>query len=178
MISLAYRLWHGMDVVEVDKKRSELLLRQAALLGEYEGQLKVALNCCGECSVERFEWLRRAALQEVQVQAQNIVLSAASQQWQLFAKGGTWRIVFEIGASPANYEDWNRCASPDEVVAGEASLALYSKWRGDAKRAVWCWLWLARDLRVVKDVRLMIADLIWNERFSWSDKATSGAPTL
>ncbi len=27
-----------------------------------------------------------------------------------------------------------------------------------------CWLWVARQLAVAKDVRLMIADLIWYER--------------
>ncbi len=33
-----------------------------------------------------------------------------------------------------------------------------------------CWLWLSAAKNVVKDVRLLVADLIWNDRTAWSER--------
>ncbi len=53
---------------------------------------------------------------------------------------------------------------------------MYEYWLGLARQAVYCWLRLSKSLRVTKDVRLLIANLIWEERAEWSERfAFSGS---
>ncbi len=49
-----------------------------------------------------------------------------------------------------------------------AVCEIVPQWCAEAKQSVLCWLWLARDLGVVKDVRLLIADLIWDDKEAWT----------
>ncbi len=52
-------------------------------------------------------------------------------------------------------------------------IELYRLWCAKAKRAVMCWLWMSRSQRIIKDLRLLIADFIWDERAASSElKAT------
>lgn len=55
------------------------------------------------------------------------------------------------------------------VPVCERAVGVYRQWLREAKSAVLCWKWMARDLGVAKDIRRIIADLIWQERSLWGD---------
>ncbi len=73
---------------------------------------------------------------------------------------------------------WKKKQWPVTEKASERAMSLYLRWNEEAKRAVLCWLWLARDKNVVKDIRLLIADLIWEERAAWSERTATGDVNL
>lgn len=50
-------------------------------------------------------------------------------------------------------------------------MRLYTQWLSGAKMGVLCWLWLSKGTGVARDIRLLIADLIWDERAAWSERA-------
>jgi hypothetical protein len=49
-----------------------------------------------------------------------------------------------------------------------ARVYRYDRWIAMARAAIACWLATARRLGVVKDIRLLIAQKLWDERAEWS----------
>lgn len=66
--------------------------------------------------------------------------------------------------------EWSEGAS---VAAGERAINMYEMWCGQARTGVLCWLWACKQLCVVKDIRLAIANLVWDERMAWSEKSAA-----
>ncbi len=164
LATLGSHYWHGMHMA-ADKERAKLLWREAALLGHGWAQFYYAEEC-RDNPVERFVWLRRLAVSGFKV-AQNELLSVVSEELTRFDQGCSGRVLFEIGAAFSGISNW----SGQSKVAGYANRAvnLHDQWCASARRAVLCWLWLARDRNIVRDIRLLIADLIWQERAAWSE---------
>ncbi len=77
-----------------------------------------------------------------------------------------YEIGFALTCSPACH--LANC-SLEERDTQDRDAILYKQCCSAAKRAVMCWLWLARATTVVKDVQLLIADLIWDARADWSE---------
>ncbi len=149
--------------------RAVQLYREAALLGDEEAQLTMGLSICPGQSTESFVWLRRAAMQENFFAVKNLVKSVV-EQVRLFDNGSTGRNVFEIGAALSLIDSWTyELEYASQFNAGQRAISFYEQKCADAKKAVLCWLWLSRTLAVSKDIRLLIADLIWDERAAWSD---------
>ncbi len=156
----------------VNTARIHQLYRQAAELGHGYGQYCCAINCCPDNSLQQFEWVRRAVSQADGLSAVAALIANFEPQLALFDAEGYGRIVFEIGAALFAAElDWKVWSSPECILAGERILSLFQQWCSEAKTGILCWIWLARKLGIVKDVRLMIADRIWDERAAWSEPA-------
>ncbi len=110
-------------------------------------------------------WQRKTAQN-----ALNLILVSVRTQVTLFYKGSrSGQILFEIGSALTNIEKWRSNQSRDAISAGERAIVLYLRWRAKATKSVLCWLWIARDLGMIKDVRLLIANLVWEARSSWCD---------
>lgn len=52
----------------------------------------------------------------------------------------------------------------------DEAILLFENWCKEAERAILCWLWLARDLGVCKDIRVAVAQLIWDDKAVWSER--------
>lgn len=168
MSRLAEVLWNRL----IDRARAKELWRRAAVLGLRRAQWNYARLCCVPGSVEQVMWMRRAAMQG----GNPVVLTDMAKavvDWYAYC-GKMGRVVYELGMAFSWLDTWRKtCEGRDAVTGCEQAIALYKKWIGEAKSAVLCWMWLSRDTALVKDVRLMIADLIWSERMAWSERAPS-----
>ncbi len=166
--ALALRLWTSKGA---DQSRAVELWRRAAELGQPYAQYFLGVNACPGDSIERFEWLRRAAIQNNEEAVRQLEKSVA-EQMQRYEQGGSGRIVFEIGGAFSAVESWQKkmgsYVQVQDVV--ERCVKLYAQWISDAERAVLCWMWLARICGVSKDIRRLIAGLIWRERCAWSER--------
>ncbi len=189
MRCLAYELY---DVASSrrDTARALKLWQEAALLGDAKSQFYVAKYCCVDSSLEQAMWLRRSALQFHQtcllVNDGNVaghVLLEKMEYWvRMFDKGSSGRILFEYGAAyHGNIErDINKLlgirSKPREVIAAERAVEVYLFYCAQAKRGVLCWMWLSKMKGVAKDIRLSIADLIWEQRAEWCYRERPSPP--
>ncbi len=154
-----------------EKARAEELWRQAAELGDPSAQYDLADKCCEENSLERFEWLRRSAANSVGIGALERLVYLAVEQTRRWDRGSSGRNVFEIGAALCEASDWKKTAREKErQEAGERAIELYEQWLEQARRAVLCWMRLSKQLRMPKDIRLLIAHLMWRDRSVWSER--------
>ncbi len=65
-----------------------------------------------------------------------------------------------------------------QLEAWDEAVSLYNMWRDEAKRGVMCWMWISRHLNVMKDIRLLIAEVVWIERSSWGVGRSSENKTV
>ncbi len=179
MTSLALSLANGW-AGEPHLRRIRNLLRGAAELGHPLAQLKYAERFCADDSAERYAWMRRSATQrqlKTRIsKAQMSLAIGARLELGRYEATGCGRVMFEVGRGLAGAEELqNVRGRHDEVLPpAKRAVQLYQQWCGEAATGVLCWLWLAKMLNVSKDVRLMIADLIWEERAAWSERARPG----
>ncbi len=170
MATLADWLWKSTNGVAGDEVRKLNLWRDAAELGHKEAQLCYANTCFAKDSLEQFQWLRRSAVQLCERNAKLMLCRAVVPQLHLMEQCGRGRIVFEIGAAlsaindPGLFEDGS-----EKARAAQRVVSLYLQWNAAAKKAILCWIWMARELGVARDIRLMIADCIWDDRAAWSE---------
>ncbi len=145
--------------------RVHKLWLEAASLGEPGAQMEVARWCCADNSVEQYQWLRRAAVQW-HTPAVCFMTREQIDKWSGKQSGPE---LFEIGAAMIGNGEWrNVCRLPATIAAVELAILVHESYCCLAKRAVLCWLWLARLEGVTKDIRLLIADLIWDRRAEWN----------
>ncbi len=161
---------------EPDLRRGERLCYEGVLLGDPLAQADLATHMSESFPGEQSVWMRRSAIQEGGVGLFRLAASVV-EQLKCYDEGGIGRAVFEIGFGFDTVKDWRKVAwKPSEVTGGERCVGLYRHWCEEAKRAVLCWLWVAKQLVVSKDVRLLIADLIWDERAAWcANRLAEGA---
>ncbi len=147
---------------------SEFFLREAAALGEPSAQFYVAEMCCPKSSGERFVWLRRAAEQGYKTALSPLLWTVKERFYGRVANSSP-RAVYELAVGM-------RDARVKKIVLkerGNAPIAnwawsMYDHWTAHAKTGVLCWIWAGRQLGVSRDMRRMIADLVWAERAEWS----------
>ncbi len=169
MVALSYCLWRAVGCPE-DKPRAQRLWHEAAMLGQWRAQLDVANLCWGQHSLERFVWLRRAA-QQYHSKALSSLQWCVNDCLGKYEKGGSGRILFEMGRTFALSGAEARLSYFAEAArAAERAERLYMQWCDEARTGVLCWLWLSKTVCVSKDIRLLIADLIWEVRAAWSDR--------
>ncbi len=148
-------------------------LGQGAELGDAECQYHYALKCFARGNLAQLEWLRLAAIQGQSDSWSWLVLDAEDFV-ACYDGGGSGREVYEIGAAFADDTVKHEPqVKEDKLAASERAVALYRRWNEEAKRAVMCWLWLAREKNVVKDIRVLVANLVWDGRAAWSERCVS-----
>ncbi len=163
-------LWSGSRDNET-RKRALNMWHQSALLGCAFAQVQFAFWALPDFSLEQLVWFRRVLLQH----EQSFVICKHLQrgimrEMGLYCSGGSGRIVFELGEIFLVAPHWCDRAENSIQGAGKWVLDLHAKWCVEAKLAILCWMWLSRDKNVVKDIRLKIANLIWDERAVWSER--------
>ncbi len=169
--ALAYSLWYTSNGVYDDARATELW-KEAAELGHAEGQYSFGMSCCINGSLEQFVWMRRAAMQK-HYGALAALTTAGASQSLLLAWDRPERKLFEIGAGLSAVDSSDLPMLRHEVAYVRKTVNMYEQWCREAERGVLCWLWLSRDMGLVKDIRVMIARLIWEERAAWSERTES-----
>ncbi len=160
---------HNSRDVAFDEQRAKKLCFEAALLGHAAAQCEWAVKYCEKESGEQFAWLRRSASQG-HVLALQRVAESATEQLKLYDAGGSGRIVFETGAALLDRRTWRTRRMAGQTAESVYLVqSLYRRWCASAKRAVLCWLWLSRSLRLIRDIRLLIADIVWDQKIAWAD---------
>lgn len=121
---------------------------------------------------ERYYWWGRAASRG-QAGAVCGLLEAATEQLARLSEGGHDRILFEIGTACRDRLEPGRAfgfaVSETELRALEAAAALAASCAACARRAVECWSAAGRRLGVVRDIRIVIARMVFAEQWRWAD---------
>ncbi len=149
-----------------DEDRARALMLEGALLGDMTAQMSWAQEYCSAGSLDFFVWMRRLS-QQVQWDCEfQSVGHLAREQLRLYDEGASGRIVFEIGLAHSTDK-----REPVEYGQRDArrALLLFRQWCNEAKQSVLCWLWAGKLLGVSKDIRLLIANLLWEDRAVWSE---------
>ncbi len=164
-----------------NETRALHLLKEAAELGWIPAQFYYGGKGFDESSWERYYWWGRAATSGW-LDALFRLGREAVKQVKLFEMGhGTARVVFEIGAvskgkldskssTMFNYSLQELGVDREQLHAMEQAVLFHDEWCNNAKAAVECWIWTAKQLGVVKDVRILIARRLWEERAVWSEQ--------
>ncbi len=173
----ACRLFAQIERNAAHEAAAAKFFREGAELGNVDCQYEYGMLCSSRDSLAQFEWLRRAAMQNHFDSICHFVMEAV-RFVALYDGGGSGRIVYEIGAASAGSNNTWPGMDEKQRAANERAVSLYKLWNEEAKRAVLCWLWLAREKNVVKDIRRLIADLIWEERAAWSERRVIGGVNL
>jgi hypothetical protein len=174
--ALASCLYYGTDC-EKNESRALLLFKEAAELGCAESQMSYGEYAFTETDWERYMWWGRAAVQGCDTSITSLVF-AAGVQLEMLDKSERRRVVFEIGAACKGHITKKRKTvlvfaqyfGPKEVGAVKRAVALYDAWCEDAKRAIFCWIWIGRQKKVAKDIRRIISKMLWTERAAWCER--------
>ncbi len=154
------------------RARSSQLLLEAAHLGDPVAQFDCPEKCFARNSLEQFVWLRRSALQtQTRKGALSFLSWGLDKQLQRYEEGASGRILFEIGMTFDMTDGWVGAWGESVMKCNrrERVEKLFKKWLQEARQAIMCWMW-AKMLGVSKDIRQLIADLVWDDRAAWSER--------
>ncbi len=159
----------GIDGCPIDHARYSELTKEAAELGDAEAQFEHGQCAFGEDEWQRYFWWRRARARGFKLTYWHLG-EPAQKQMRRFDNGArSGRVIYEIGATcqvihvPRKVEERQR----DWITSIDRTLALYDKWHAAVWRALNCWIWIAIGKGVAKDMRRMIAWLVWEGREAW-----------
>lgn len=166
-------MWRGRGCVE-DRVRATALLQEAAELGHTIAQNMCAWRVYGDTQWQRYHWFGRAAARGYGPAI--TVLCREMPKWakQFDEEGVSGRIMFELGLALKGHVDEAAgtlflCDVAKDAIQGAATcVLLYDRWCAAARAAAECWIAVARRLAVVRDIRLLIARLVWAQRVEWS----------
>jgi hypothetical protein len=168
---LAFCFRHGLGCEE-DKSKAIELFKEAAELDCPYAQEAFGLLAFSELDWERFLWLGRAALRQVNVRA---FCEAAVRLLPLFEKGDCGRILHTVAPVLEQLVDFTHgfvlgdtTADDGDIAALKAVVQLHEAMLNRARLAIACWCVAARRLGLVKDIRVVIAKMAWQEPWRWS----------
>ncbi len=149
------------------------LLKEASELGHGEASAWYAFDAFKESDWRRYRWLGRSMAQGHQ-NAIRALHSAAPAQLSLFDSGqATGRVVFELGSVLQGHAAdlgvlFFSSIDISDFVAVQRCVQLHDQWVAEAKAAIECWIAVARRLGMARDMRLLIARMLWEQRADWS----------
>ncbi len=159
---------------ELDRSRGVTLVLEAAHLGERRAQFHLGVNEFTWSDWQRYHWWGKAATRKHEVATASLT-SAAVEQLKCWDDGiCSGRVLFELGSALKEHVDvasqtcFEKSANDEELTAMCRCAKLYDEWCNEAKAAIACWIVIGRRLSVVKDVRQVIARMLWKERATWS----------
>jgi TPR repeat protein len=169
---LGYSLWNG-EGGEEDRIRAVALLKDAAELGHKGAQYKFDRKAFPSSDWQRYRWWSKSAARGEQL-AMACLRNAAVQQVKLLEDGrASMRVVFDLGAAfkrladVANGKVIAKRVSAEQLSATKRCIELHELCQKNAKAAIEGWIGVARRLKVVKDVRVVIARMLWTESWCW-----------
>jgi hypothetical protein len=173
LFELGYCLWNGLGC-ERDRNRAVAFWKEAAELGNRLAQFRVGRDAFAARDWQRFHWLGKSAAWGY-ASALTELQSATREQLELFDEGSvSGRAVFELGATFKEHVDTANGMVFDELVdvkdlkTAQRCVELHGEWTTAAQVAIECWLVISMRRGVVKDIRLGIARLLWDEPWAWS----------
>jgi hypothetical protein len=175
---LAECLWNGTGC-ETNKTEALRLYKEAGDLEHTRAQFRYGCLAFEWDNWHRYWWWGRAALGE-KCDVVAGIARVVVEHLQLFKGGGrSGRVVFEIGAAfkrisgaeilPAGWGS-GFVGDPLIVHALEECVVFHNKWSENAKRSIYCWVLVARQKNVPKDIRNVTCKMLWAERSAWSDR--------
>ncbi len=172
LFRLGLWLWVGRGCTK-DRTRAVTLWKEAAELEHRDAQFYFGELAYSASDWQRYQWWGRAAAHG----NENVIAhlrTAATEQLKLFEEGkAAGRVVFEIGAAcqghmgVADDKLSGLSVCREELRAVQGCVELHEQWCMAAKAAVECWIGVGRRLEVIKDIRLVIAGLVWAQRVEW-----------
>jgi hypothetical protein len=151
-----------------DLPKSSQLIWQSACLGVELAQYSVALRY-NEAQRERFDWLGRAAPDLLQAKTEFVAaLVPAEDGDRLFQMGASLR------GHVADTALFGHPATKEEVRAAREAVRKHAMWCAMARKAIELWLLVGlRSRRVNRDIRLVVAKMLWGERWRWSNASST-----
>jgi hypothetical protein len=154
--------------------RAVLCCTEAADKGQLNAQFECGAKAWAAGDWQRYRWWGLAAARRHNGAITRLLLAAVEQLrlWQEGSRSG--RIVFELGVAfkgridAATKTTFGSKCSDEKLQAAQRCVELHEEWIALTKGAIECWLAIARRLKVVKDIRLVVAKLLWAERADWS----------
>ncbi len=159
-------------VCEKDEVRAVALFKEAAELGDADAQLRFGEVAFGAFDWERFHWWALAASRG---RGANQFVPAMLELVELFEAGKHGRILAEVAPAMkgnldvANGKAFRFYVGSTNVEKLEQVVVLYQVCLARARQAIVCWSMVGVRLGVMKDVRVMIAQVAWTERWRWAE---------
>ncbi len=169
MSSLADWLYEGTAAAQ-DNPRALQLWRLSSELGHASAQMSRGSKCCAYNSLEQIVWYRRAVEQGFQSGILCLYFRAQCLL-RLFDRGQSGRIVYELGRALEGQLSWFERFPGRDRRDADRCVALYRNCVSGARSAALCWMWLAKQLGICLDMRVLICMLIWEMRTTWSDRS-------
>jgi hypothetical protein len=156
-------LWNGTACEEEASGAIECW-RVAAQLGCSQGQRHLSASL-QEDDWRRYYWAGRSLLGG-DVDSLKTLFHGAQRQ-------DDNRVQYEIGEACVRGDvfdgRFDRHLDDDAAEALQDAIDIYNERCDTAKRAIECWLVVGKRLRVVKDIRGMIAVMLWEQRWEWAE---------
>ncbi len=168
-------LWNGIGC-DQDRGRALALMKEAAELEDSEAQFSLGEHAYSEREWQRYRWWGRAVARENEY-AMRYLQKAVLKQLKRWDEGkGTGRNVFELGSAFKGHVDvanklvFGGEISGERMQAVQRCIEVHDEWCKAAKAAIECWIGVGRRLEVMKDIRLVIAGLVWKHRAEWGKR--------
>ncbi len=126
-----------------------------------------------ESDWERYLWWGRAAAQGCGGARRGLVDAAITWQEHHDLNGQWHRIVFEIDAACGEHLDleqnmvFGKLFNDRAVIAVARAVAFHDERCVYARQAIKCWIWVGRQKKIMKDIRGLIARLLWVQKATW-----------
>jgi hypothetical protein len=174
----------GFDGCDAGKLQALALCKQAAVLGHRRAQYAFGDRAFDSSNWERYHWWGLSAAQGNLVAIESLAEAAVGQlrDWEHGIASG--RVLFEIGrvchgqVAVRSGSVFGTLVQAAQFCALERSVMLFESWCMAARRAIRCWIWMSRQKGVVKDIRQLIAKILWAGRAAWSESSTTGSVTV
>jgi hypothetical protein len=158
---------------EKNEDRALMLFREAASLDHCWAKWRYGKYAFRETDWERYRWWGLCAVQGIYV-AKSEMTKAALKHLEGVDNGGSGRVIFEIGAVCKGHvivgllTVFGASFSEELVLAADRAVALHVEWCANAERTINCWIWIAQQKNVARDVRTLISKMLWANRAVWS----------
>ncbi len=166
------QLWED-EGCEHDRIRALELVREAAEMEQSGAQFFLGQFAYSENDWQRYRLWGRAAARGCDSAIYGLQGAVVLQLQRREQMPDSERAVFELGAACRGHAEllkpmlFGKKCSMEELSAAERCVELHEKWCDSAKTAIDCWIGVGRKLEVVKDIRGLIARLLWQERAAW-----------
>jgi hypothetical protein len=171
-----FQLGRLLRLYRKDEAKATELFRRAAELNYHRAQLMYGQMGFGERDWERFHWRTKAAEGGLGVPQ---LCCDVAKLLPSFERGEFGRILSTVEpVIRKNLAIWREdatiCMHLDggEIETGdlERVFEMHAAMLRRARRAVDCWSIVGRRCGVVKDMRVMIAKMLWAEPWRWGEK--------
>jgi hypothetical protein len=167
------RIWHTGRGCVADEQKALELYRRAAELGDGMAQYAYGMSAFDNPDPERYRWLGRASLRGFG----QWYMAAVIDLLPSFKTGELGRVLQVVGPVLRELLDKQR-DKPEvfgELLEEQLDMlrriaALHAAMLERARHAILCWGVVGLRAGLVKDMRVMIANMLWEHAWTWSKK--------